>query len=504
MTTIDLYSKNQSDDLFDKKQDTLKSGENIKTINGASIVGSGNLVVDGAVLVSSSIPSSAILGQLWYEPTTDRIFICTHPSSSTTRPTFGLLFDNSGSVEHSRWGDITGDIHQQLDLMLELATKQGILTAEGKIKIENDTITVDLSDYFTKEEVTVLVDNKQDKLTAGANISIENNVISASVPDAYTKAETDALLAEKQNELSSVNEGNNIKITYDATGNPLINATGSGGSEYTGIAPIVVDNTADTIGIQPTGVGSGSVGSSTRVPVIGYDNNGRITSVSDVPVSGGGTEYTGIAPIIVDNSTYRISLDESDIQGKLTAGQNITIDANNVISATGTGSYSAGDGIEISNNEISAKIGDGLQFDSSGAIEVVGGSTDGVKTINSIEPSSEGNIQLAGEINPINSLPFITISNGGTQGTNFALPMFEVQECIFTVDADTNTSTGTVTFGRTYLRPPLLFFMCLDSTSRDYGVHVKSITTSGAVLHSASNFSTTGGTTIYCLIVPRE
>ena len=46
------------------------------------------------------------------------------------------------------------------------------------------------------------------------------------------------------------------------------------------------------------------------------------------------------------------------LQNKLTAGANITIDSNNVISATGGGgsSYTAGDGISISNNTISLTI----------------------------------------------------------------------------------------------------------------------------------------------------
>lgn len=54
-------------------------------------------------------------------------------------------------------------------------------------------------------------------------------------------------------------------------------------------------------------------------------------------------------------------------QEKLTAGTNITIDANNVISASGGGaSYTAGDGIDITSDVISADVdGTTIGIDSS-------------------------------------------------------------------------------------------------------------------------------------------
>lgn len=62
--------------------------------------------------------------------------------------------------------------------------------------------------------------------------------------------------------------------------------------------------------------------------------------------------------------------EELGLQDKLTAGENIQISDENVISATDT-TYTAGDGIEInSDNEISAKIGRGLEFNADGEINV--------------------------------------------------------------------------------------------------------------------------------------
>lgn len=45
----DAYTKAETDALLDDKQDTLVSGTNIKTINGQSVVGSGNLVLHQGV-----------------------------------------------------------------------------------------------------------------------------------------------------------------------------------------------------------------------------------------------------------------------------------------------------------------------------------------------------------------------------------------------------------------------------------------------------------------------
>lgn len=61
----------------------------------------------------------------------------------------------------------------------------------------------------------------------------------------------------------------------------------------------------------------------------------------------------------------------ADKQAKLTAGTNITIDSNNVISASGGGSYSGGDGIDITNDTISVDIASGsaLQI-TSGELDV--------------------------------------------------------------------------------------------------------------------------------------
>lgn len=109
-------------------------------------------------------------------------------------------------------------------------------------------------------------------------------------------------------------------ITIDSSN--VISATG-GGSTYT--AGNGIDITSDVISVQVASPNAGDI--------VTLDCDGHLVD-------------SGVAP--------------SDLQPKLTAGTNITIDANNVISASGGGgggtSYTAGDGISISGTTISAKI----------------------------------------------------------------------------------------------------------------------------------------------------
>ena len=49
------------------KQDTLVSGTNIKTLNGASLLGSGNITISASTPVATSIPSGGMLPNVYYD-----------------------------------------------------------------------------------------------------------------------------------------------------------------------------------------------------------------------------------------------------------------------------------------------------------------------------------------------------------------------------------------------------------------------------------------------------
>lgn len=56
--SVDAYSKSEADALLDDKQDTLVSQTNIKSINGESLLGSGNLTIDGGSLFVATYTES--------------------------------------------------------------------------------------------------------------------------------------------------------------------------------------------------------------------------------------------------------------------------------------------------------------------------------------------------------------------------------------------------------------------------------------------------------------
>ena len=200
------------------KQDTLVSTVNIKTINGESILGSGNI----------------------------------HIESETS-------------------GITSGECQQMIDA--SIATKQNILTAGTGISIVNDVISVTATspsvDAYTKAEsdakfatitnfnthsgdttmhVTAIEkntwNNKQNQLTAGENITISGNVISASGNSVVelTQAEYDALPTK------------NPKVMYIITDAPDVNLSAYTLTSTTdALNTVVTAHTADsTIHITST------------------------------------------------------------------------------------------------------------------------------------------------------------------------------------------------------------------------------------------------------------
>lgn len=159
----------------------------------------------------------------------------------------------------------------------------------------------------------------------------------------------DAVDTQKQDTLVA---GQNITIS----GN-VISATGGGGIVY---------NAGEGIQIVGTTI-STKIGN-------GLDHNGNGEMVVDPSeFAGNGLQADGNGNLEIDPNVVATQTDLSGLQPALTAGSNIQISAQNVISATDT-TYSAGDGLEIdANNEISVKAGTGLGFDANGYLINTGG-----------------------------------------------------------------------------------------------------------------------------------
>lgn len=577
MTSLNIYSKEQTDNLLSKKEDKLtfdneptEGSTNPVTSDGIymSLEELRALINTGYIHYGYVPPENPNIGMFWYNNIEGKLYICVGVVGGVGR--WSLIVTSEGGAT---WGNIQGDVTNQLDLMALIDDKQDKLTAGTGIAISGNeisstvpVITVDnvadatsenpLQNKVITQQLTNLNSRKQDKLTAGDNITIDgNNVISATLTDSYTKEETDTLLTQKQDnltqtQLSAVNSGINAsKVSaYDSyestkqgklTAGTGINITSNNVISATGQIDAYTKSETDTLLSQK----QNSL-SSTQLNAVNSGINASKVST-----------YDGYA---------------TGKQNKLTAGTNITIDSNNVISASGGGgSYSAGngirisndtisaragtgitvnssginvdtttiqekitngDGIQISNNTVSAKLGDGLEFDSNGAIKATGGSSDGVKSINSVTPSSNGEIYLTKSINGIYGNAQLNVSNVSSGVTTQYIQLsdlFEVGIANTTANdgsewyyKDTTTNEwvlitentsesvyeglevkAVVSFSRTYAgHTPLVFLTAYANTTYDDGdyVYVQGVNSSGFTAYMGN----TGYTTIYYLVIP--
>ena len=208
------------------KQDKLVSGTNIKTINGTSLLGSGNIVIEAS---SENVPTLQ---------TTPKGTTSNYIYSTGIFDGYGVISDITNSIKYSTdkasiatwkqyWGEETSYSHQswsidgattsQAGLMsasdkskldgIDLSTKQDTLVSgtniktingtsllgSGDITIEGGSGNVDLTDYYTKSETNALVNPKLSQVT-------------------LTQAEYDALQTKENNVLYVISDAEDIKF----------------------------------------------------------------------------------------------------------------------------------------------------------------------------------------------------------------------------------------------------------------------------------------------------
>ena len=168
---IDAYTKTESDQKYatkselETKQNALVSGTNIKTFNGQSILGTGNIEFEQGktITVVTELPQTG-------DP--DRIYLVPNESSRTN----DIYDEYIWLVEQSKW-EFLG----------------------------NKRVDVDLTDYYTKEEVDALIPQvdsytkaeSDNKYAVKTDVYTKSEVDDLIVPqiDAYTKQESDSKYA---------------------------------------------------------------------------------------------------------------------------------------------------------------------------------------------------------------------------------------------------------------------------------------------------------------------
>lgn len=250
-----------------------------------------------------------------------------------------------------------------------LAAKQNVLTPGANIQIVEDTISATDTTYtagnglsLNGTEFSADTSVLQEKLTAGTNVQINGATISAT--DTTYSAGTGLDLAGTQFSVDT----SEIQEKLTAGSNIQINGTTISATDTTYTAGTGLDLTGTEFSVDTTEIqGKLTAGSNIQIrdDVIsatdttyeaGYGLNltgtqfsvdtSTIAELSDIP--------TKTSDLTNDGSdgtdTYVESATLSNYQEKLTAGSNITIAADNTISATDT-TYTAGTGLALTGTQ---------------------------------------------------------------------------------------------------------------------------------------------------------
>ena len=204
-------------------------------------------------------------------------------------------------------------------------------------------------------DIDSLETGKQDKLTAGSNISINSSNVISATDTTYTAGKD---INIENNIITALVETFNVCYTYSAytnawtceqSANDIQTALEDGKKlliflKYINVNGILIwENTLGASGYILSSGPNNMYAIQIYLNMFGGDNND--------------TKFEFRFAHILGQNVISGYLYTQEYQRKLTAGSNITIDSNNVISASGGGSqYTAGNGIDITNNVISSDI----------------------------------------------------------------------------------------------------------------------------------------------------
>lgn len=226
--------------------------------------------------------------------------------------------------------------------------------------------SVDLTDYYTKEETEEKLNSKQDALTAGNNITIENNVISAS-------GGNDFLVITTPTYLSFTSSGTISKDLTDINKEDILNCLNSGSYDK----PILLKTHLDSDGYQETYIFNVStiqlrynrfqyvldkIYQTTNYPynlvllslkptgkypnytdvsaTVNMFYRGNIMKTTDVLLRNNTSSYTPTSDYnpatkkYVDDNKYTLPVASAETLGGIKLGEGLSVDENGVVSAS--------------------------------------------------------------------------------------------------------------------------------------------------------------------------
>ena len=211
-------------------------------------------------------------------------------------------------------------------------------TDAGKVLMAGSTTYwASLSDYVTDTELSTILEGYQTALTAGSNIQISNGTISATDTTYTAGSGLDlngtTFSVDTSTVQSKLTAGSNVQISAQN----VISATDT---TYTAGTALDLTGTEFSVKVDGSTVTVNASGELQAAPAITVDQTYDPTSTN--PQSG--TAVAGALSNYATTSAMNTAL--ATKQDTLTAGTNITISAQNEISAVDT-TYTAGSGLDL-------------------------------------------------------------------------------------------------------------------------------------------------------------
>ena len=301
------------------KQDKLVSGTNIKSINGTSLLGSGNIVIEAS---SDNVPTL----QTTVKGTTNNYVYSTGTSDKNC-----VISDIRQSISYSEdrvtirsdrycWGSTSSNFYSDVTIGSATTSKAGFMSASDKTKLDG----IDLS---TKQDTLVSGTNIKTingtSLLGSGDITIEGGSGNVDLSDYYTKTETNALVNPKISQVTLT------QAAYDALETKEDNVL------------YVISDAEDfkfkTINGEQI-IGEGNIEVAANVDLSDYatkeELNAKQDTITDLETIRSGASKGATALQSVPD-TYALKTDIPDIttkQDKLVSGTNIkTVNGNSLL-----------------------------------------------------------------------------------------------------------------------------------------------------------------------------
>ena len=180
------------------KQDKLVSGTNIKTINGNSLLGSGNIEIKAS---ADNVPTVQ---------TTPKGKTSNYIYSTGTLDNYGVISDIANFITYSTdkasiktwknyWGEESANVHQNWSINGATTSEAGLMSASDKTKLDG----IDLS---TKQDTLVSGTNIKSingtSLLGSGDITIEGG---ADLSGYYAKSEIDSMIGGVSSTITEIN-----------------------------------------------------------------------------------------------------------------------------------------------------------------------------------------------------------------------------------------------------------------------------------------------------------